>query len=106
MQAINLQAFRCTKSVFECRIESNRISGGNGDKGPFVGHMQAVKRKGHKALDLAWLSCQFPGQREKKENYLPGCPKHCWCQQIPFQRLQKNVRPLPKEKNTKKNEAQ
>lgn len=52
-------------------------------RGPFVGHMEPVKRKGHNALDLAWLSCQFPGEIIKnskeesspeKENYLPGCP--------------------------------
>lgn len=24
---------------------------------------------------------------DRAKNYLPGCPKHCWCQQIPFQRM-------------------
>lgn len=59
--------------------------------------MQAVKRKGHNAL-AAWLSCQFPANvawevvgwvrgADGAKNYLPGCPKHCWCQQIPFQRM-------------------
>lgn len=82
-------------------------------------HMQAVKRKGHNAL-AAWLSCQFPANvawevvgwvrgADGAKNYLPGCPKHCWCQQIPFQRMptantnrkKKYVQLLPKKKSEK-----
>lgn len=62
------------------------------------------EKEGHNALDLAWLGlvANFLAREKKRENYLPGCPKHCWCQQIPFQRLQKNVRPLPARKEKEK----
>lgn len=73
--------------------------------------MQAVKRKGHNAGLVA--NFRLEEKRVGSKNYLPGCPKHCWCQQIPFQQMPtaKNVQLSPrreakaKRKNKKKQTA-
>lgn len=58
--------------------------------------MQAVKRKGHNAGLVA--NFRLVEARGGAKNYLPGCPKHCWCQQIPFRQMPtaKNVQLSPR----------